>query len=433
MNKPKTRVFLRTFGCSTNLADNEAMAGCLAEAGFALADSAEDADVTIFNSCAVKGPTENRIIEALKRLPRNQKVIVAGCLPLINFDRLMREVRFDAAVGPAAGRGIVGLVKRVVAGETVMELNGALAAKPGLDLPRVPASRVVSVVPVSYGCLGSCAYCCVVHARGHLRSYAVDEVVARVQRDLAAGAREFWVTSQDTACYGRDLGTNLAALLRALTALQGDFRVRLGMMTPNVLVPFLGELIEAFRSEKVYKFLHLPVQSGDDEVLKRMRRFYTVETFRQIVAAFREAFPRLTLSTDVICGFPSETAEAFDNTIRLIGEVKPDVVNVSKFFARPNTAAAEMQDAFVERSEIKRRTTEMAKLAKQVALERNQEWLGWVGDVFVDEQGKVPGTWIGRNFAYKPVAVRSSETLLGKILRVRIVKAAFTHLVGEVE
>ncbi len=427
------RVFLRSFGCSANMADGEVLAGCLTQAGFTLTESEANADIVIYNSCAVKGPTENRIIDALKRVPRGRKIIVAGCLPLISFERLVREVRFDAVVGPAVGKEIVDVVKRVAEGEHVVALEDALAAKPELDLPRVQSNPVVSVVPVNYGCLGSCAYCCVVHARGYLRSYKISDVVERVKRDLAAGVKEFWVTSQDTACYGRDIGTNLAELLNALTQVEGNFRIRVGMMTPNIVASILPQVIEAFRSEKVYKFVHLPVQAGDDQVLKRMRRFYTADEFKAIVAKFRNALPQLTLSTDVICGFPSETAQAFENTLKLIGEVKPDVVNVSKFFARPKTAAAKMRSEFVERGEIKRRSTVAAQLAKQTAFERNQQWLGWAGEILVDEKGKVPGSWIGRNFAYKPVAVKSSADLLGKTLQVKVVKAFSTHLSATIE
>lgn len=426
-------VFVRSFGCSANLADGEVLAGCLAAAGYELVDSASEASVLVYNTCAVKGPTENRVIEVLKRAPQDKKVIVAGCLPLINFERLCREVRFDGAVGPATGDAIADVVKRVLSGERVVDLEAALNSKPALGLPRKRSNPVISVVPVNYGCLGACAYCCVVFARGHLRSYPVEEVVERVRKDLAAGAKEFWVTSQDTACYGRDLGTNLAALLKALGDVEGSFKVRIGMMTPNMVTDILDELIEAFKSDNVFKFLHLPVQSGDDGVLKRMRRFYSVRDFKQLVAEFKAAFPDVTLATDVICGFPGETREAFENTLKLIEEVKPDIVNVSKFFARPKTAAAEMQNAFVEFGEIKRRSTAAARLAKQIALEQNQRWVGWTGEIIVDEKGKVPGSWVGRNFAYKPVTVKNPEALLGKTLRVRVVKAFPTHLAGTIE
>jgi threonylcarbamoyladenosine tRNA methylthiotransferase CDKAL1 len=427
------RVFVKTYGCSANLADAEVLAGCLAKAGCELSDSASAADVVIYNTCAVKGPTENRMITALKRAPRGKKLIVAGCLSIINFERLCREVRFDGVVGPAAGEEIADVVRRVMEGKKVVALEAALTAKPTLKLPQLRSNPVISVVPVSYGCLGSCAYCCVAFARGKLRSYTINEVAERVQKDLAAGAKEFWVTSQDTACYGRDMGVNLATLLEVLGDLEGDFKVRIGMMTPNMVADILDELIEAFRNSKVFKFVHLPVQSGDDSVLKQMRRFYTVHEFKEVVDAFRDAFPKVTLATDVICGFPGETRDAFENTLKLIGKVKPDIVNVSKFFARPRTAAAEMHNAFVKPKEIKRRSSEAAKLVKRISLERNQRWIGWTGEVLMDEKGKVPGSWIGRNVAYKPITVKSSANLFGKTLHVKVVKAFSTHLAGTVE
>jgi MiaB-like tRNA modifying enzyme len=426
------RAFVKSFGCSASLADGEALAGCLAKAGFELTHSASAADVVIYNTCAVKGPTENRMIEVLKRAPQKKKLIVAGCLPLISFERLCQEVRFDGAVGPAAADGIVNVVKRVLKGEKVIKLEEALNAKPALSLPRLRSNPVISVLPVNYGCLGACAYCCVVFARGHLRSYTIEEVTEQVRRDLAAGAKEFWVTSQDTACYGRDIGTNLAALLNALSDVEGDFKVRVGMMTPNMVADILDNLIETFKNDKMFKFVHLPVQSGDDETLRRMQRFYAVRNFKEIVNAFRSAFPEITLATDVICGFPGEIPEDFENTLKLISEVKPDIVNVSKFFARPRTVAAEMRDEFVELAEIRRRSKAAATSAKKIAFERNQRWTGWTGEVLIDEKGKVPGTWVGRNFAYKPIAVKSFANLLGKNLNVRVVRAFSTYLAGAV-
>ncbi len=423
-------VFVKNYGCSANLADGEVLAGCLSKAGYAIVESASKADVLVYNTCAVKGPTENRIVDALKRAPKDKKVIVAGCLPLINFNRLQREVRFDGVVGPAAGNEIVAVVNHVMAGEKTVALEGALKAKPALTLPQLRANPVISVVPVSYGCLGSCAYCCVTSARGQLRSYAIEDIIARVQRDLATGAKEIWVTSQDTACYGRDIGTSLAELLKAITDVKGDFKIRVGMMTPNFAKDSLNTLVEAFRSNKVFKFVHLPVQSGDDAVLEGMNRLYTIQGFKKVVEAFRAAFPEITLATDVICGFPGETRPAFEKTLKLIRDVKPDVVNVSKFFARPGTVAAEMRDGVVEPVEIKLRSRKAAKIVKQVALEQNKHWVSWTGEVLVDERGKVFGSWIGRNFAYKPVLLENSTNLLGERLQVKIVKTFSTHLSG---
>jgi tRNA A37 methylthiotransferase MiaB len=171
----------------------------------------------------------------------------------------------------------------------------------------------------------------VVFARGHLRSYSIPEIVERIKRDLAMGVREFWLTSQDTACYGRDIGTNLAELLRALCTIEGDFKIRVGMMTPNMALNVLENLIQAFKSDKIFKFVHLPLQSGDDRILKNMLRFYSVADFKKIVGAFRESFPEITLATDVICGFPGESEEAFQKTMDLIEKVKPTLLMFQNF------------------------------------------------------------------------------------------------------
>ena len=414
------------------MADGAVLEGCLARAGYRQAGSISSADVIVMNTCAVKGPTENRMIEILKRVPRRKKLIVTGCLPLVNLERLQKEVPFSAVVGPAAGEKIVEIVKRVSNDETVIAIEKNADDLPNLNLPRVQMSPVTGIVPVNYGCLGSCAYCCVVFARGRLRSYNVQDIVRRVTVDLDSGLKEFWITSQDTGCYGRDKGTNLAALLRAVCDIDENFRVRVGMMTPNSVLDMLEELVEAFQDERIFKFIHLPVQCGEDEVLKRMRRFYRVSDFKKAVQAFRTNFPGITLATDVICGFPGETEEDFQRTLSLIEEVKPDIVNVSKFFARPKTAATRMCKDSVPLSEIKVRSIEASRLAKRLSFERNQGWVDWTGEILVDEVGKVPGSWVGRNFAYKPVVVKSTSKLIGKFINVKIVEAFPTYLQGTI-
>jgi tRNA A37 methylthiotransferase MiaB len=163
-----------------------------------------------------------------------------------------------------------------------------------------------------------------------------------------------------------------------------------------------------------------------------MHRHYSVEDFKKIVKAFRTGLPDITLSTDVICGFPGESDEAFKRTLQVVEEVSPDIVNVSKFFARPRTAAAEMSRDFVPFQEIKGRSSAAAALAKKVSLENNRQWIGWTGEIVIDEVGKVSGSWIGRNFTYKPIAVKSRKRLLGKVMQVKVVRAFQTHLEGEI-
>ena len=262
-------------------------------------------------------------------------------------------------------------------------------------------------------------------ARGKLRSNSLEKIVYRVKQDLNSGAKEFWLTSQDTACYGKDKNTNLATLLKKVAEVEGNFFVRVGMMNPNHVLSILDELVDVYNSDKIFKFLHLPVQSGDNKVLGLMNRKYSVEEFQTVVEAFREKFPQLTLATDVICGFPGETKQAFENTKQLISKIRPDVVNVSKFFARPNTPAEKL--APIAAKELNRRSKEMSLLARQVSFDRNKKWVGWMGRVLVDEKGK-KGSWMGRNFGYKTVVIKTDENLLGQFIQVKVVKAFSTYI-----
>jgi len=430
----RCRVFLQSFGCSSNVADGEFMAGCLAEAGFELVRSAREANVVIYNTCAVKTPTENRAVEILKRAGqmRDKRLVITGCLPLINPKRLEDEVQFDAALGPSCGSSIVDVVQKAVTGQSQILLKPKHEAKSSLLLPRLAANPVIGIVPVAQGCLGACSYCCVVFARGRLRSHSIQDIVKRVEADLDAGVREIWLTGQDMASYGRDIGVDLADLLRVVCSLERGFSVRVGMMTPNLVLDMLPDLVEAFRNEHMFKFVHLPIQSGDDQVLKRMNRLYTTEEFTLIVEAFRNALPSMTLATDVICGFPGETDEAFERTLRLIENTKPDVVNISKFFSRPRTAAEAMSHKVPPQS-VTARSRRMANLVQRISHEKNKAWINWQGQVLVDECGKQPGTFIGRNFAYKPIVIKSSdERLLGKFVNVRVAKAFQTYLEAEI-
>lgn len=426
----ENKIFIKNYGCSANIADGEVIAGCLKQAGYTLTASETEANLIIFNTCAVKGPTENKIIAEIKQVPKHKKIVITGCLPSINFNRLSREVHFDGSIGPAIGDKIVDVVEKVLAGQKVTE-HGTGKEKPNLNLPKQRTNPIISIVPINYGCLGSCSYCCVKNARGHLRSYSIKEIVDRIHFDFNSGAKEFWITSQDTASYGRDLQINLANLLVALDKITGDFKIRVGMMTPNLIADIQENLIAAFGSDKIFKFLHLPVQSGDNTVLKNMNRFYTTQEFKEIVEIFRDEFPDLTLATDVIVGFPSETEQAFQNTMDLLKTIKPDVINVSKFFARPKTAAWDIKDGIVNKEEIKQRSIVTSELAKKLSSERNKRWIGWTGKILVDEKGKVSETWIGRNFAYKPIIVNSRENLLGKIVTVEISETFGTYLKGE--
>ena len=423
-------VYAENYGCAANRFDFEIMLGLLKAEGYQLSGDPANTDVILVNTCGVKKPTEDRIIERLRGLCRlNKPLIICGCLPRINPEAIRKVAPdFAAMLDPRSVDRIVDAVRYARNGEKNKIFLSDFPS-PKLEQPMLRLSRVIEIIAISEGCLGDCAYCCVRFARGKLYSFPLDSIVKKVKRAVSEGIKEIWLTSQDSGAYGIDINTNLAKLLNKCSKIPGNFMMRVGMMNPNHALRILPELIESFKNEKVFNFLHLPLQSGDNEVLKKMNRRYAVEEFKRVVEAFRKKIPDLTLSTDVICGFPGEDSEAFENTINLLKEVKPDIVNISRFFPRPGTPAEKMEQLDVKL--IKSRSRRLSEIARGISLERNKRWVGWEGEILIDEKGK-GYSWIGRNFAYKPIVVKSRENLIGRFLKVKVVKAFSTYLEADI-
>lgn len=414
------KVYIETYGCSANVNDSEIMAGLLGKSGHSVV-AEEDAEAIIVNTCTVKGPTEAKIRSRIRVLrDSGKKLVIAGCMAEAQTD-LVKGLVPEAAI---IGTHRIGEIVDVVEGRTNLAVGGSGVDK--ASLPRLSFNSVVSIIQVNDGCLGSCSFCITKLARGNTFSYPMGTIRNAVQDAVQNGCREIWLTSQDTGTYGLDRRTSLPQLLQEVCSVEGDFFVRVGMMNPTLANNLLQPLIAAFKNKKIFKFLHIPLQSGSNSVLAAMKRGYKVETFRKIVDEFRKQLPQITIATDIICGFPTETEEDFEQTMSIIREFQPDVVNVSRFWPRQGTAAAAMKklpDAIVME-----RSRRLHTIAKNIALERNRRWLGWKGRVIVDEKGKAPGTFVGRNFAYKPVVIRSSRNLLGRIPQVKVTGAAVTHL-----
>jgi len=423
-------VYAENYGCAANKFDLEVMLGLLKREGYRLSSDPANADVILVNTCGVKKPTEDRIIQRLHRLSQlNKPLIICGCLPRISPEAIRKAApNFAVMLDPRSVDRIADAVKYAQnGGKNKVFFSNASPSK--LEHPMLRLSKVIEIIAISEGCLGDCTYCCVRFARGKLYSFPQEEIVKKIKRVVSEGVKEIWLTSQDSGAYGIDINTNLAKLLGECSEIPGKFMIRVGMMNPNNALRILPELINSFKKEKIFNFLHLPIQSGDNEILKRMNRRYTVEEFKRTVEEFRREIPDLTLSTDIICGFPGEGPEAFENTISLLKEVKPDIVNISRFFPRPGTPAEKMKQLDVRL--IKNRSRRISEIAKEISLERNKRWLGWEGEILIDEKGR-DHSWIGRNFAYKPIVVKSRENLIGKFLEVKIVKAFSTYLEADI-
>ena len=413
-----------TAGCSQNFADTEQMAGLLKQAQFEPVETVEEADIIIFNTCTVKGPTETAFYHKLEEITREHPykiIVVAGCIAQSDAEKLKKY----SLVGTKQIHNIVEVVEEALNDNIVKRLE--TGEMPPLNLPLIRKNPVVEIIPISRGCLGACSFCKTKSARGNLQSYPIEEIVSRARKAVNEGIKEIWLTSQDTGCYGYDLKTNLADLLKELVKIQGEFRIRVGMMNPDYLTEMQDELMELFKHQKIFKFLHLPVQSGNDEVLKNMNRNYTVKEFKKQIEAFRKIIPDINIMTDIIVGFPGETEDQYWDTLTLVRELSPDSVNISKFWARPKTKAAEMEQLPWE--VIKHRSKVLTDIFHNISQLQNEKWADWTGSVLIDEKGG-NNQWIGRNDFYKQVILDGNFSL-GERLNVKIVKSGIFDLKGD--
>lgn len=414
-------IYVKSFGCSANIAEGEMINGVLKEANHEVVQNPEEAEVLVLNICTVKGDEHalKEISETTKTYPQ-RKLVITGCIPKLLVPKLNSHFPGASLLSTHQLRQIGTAVEETIA-DTPVNILG-WTEEPKLNLPRIRKNPVVGIINISSGCDSFCTFCSVKQVKGKHVSYPKEMIVNEVRQAVKEGCKELWLTGQDTSCYGTDTGMDLPTLLKEITQVEGDFFVRLGMGNPKHVRNYTKELIGAYKNKKMFKFLHAPVQSGDEDVLKSMKREHTAEDFRKIVEEFRKEFPQITISTDIIAGFPGETEEQFQNTVKLLKETKPDVINISRFAARPGTLAAKMENQLHGR-QIKERSRELTQVYHEVALEKNKEWIGWQGKVVIDEHGQNQ-TSVGRNYAYKPVVVKGNYEL-GKEIEVKIKSA--TH------
>ncbi|MEM4714150.1 MAG: tRNA (N(6)-L-threonylcarbamoyladenosine(37)-C(2))-methylthiotransferase [Candidatus Nanoarchaeia archaeon] len=420
------KIAIQTWGCSANQNDTEILAGILSKAGYKLT-SLEDADLIILNTCIVKHRVQIDELNAIKYyLNKNKKILVTGCMAQAKtFRKYLNNLPI---LGLYDQKNIVEIVKKIELGQKPIKISKKPVEK--TNLPKLRKNPIVEICQISTGCLSSCTYCATKLAKGNLFSYAPEAILTQIECALKDGCKEIWLTSQDCGAYGLDKNTNIAELLEMVCNIQGDFLIRLGMANPQWLYKFKKELLEVYENSKIFKFLHIPVQSGSDKVLKEMHRGYTIKQFKNVISAFRKKFPKITISTDIICGYPTETEKDWEKTLNLINWLKPDVINISQFWPRPGTLAEKLKElpSYVKKT----RSRKLTNLYHKIALEKNMTWLNWKGEVLIDEIGQ-KGGFVGRNFAYKPVVFKTSKRLkLGQVVKAKVISATKNHLVGEI-
>ena len=417
---------IETYGCTLNQADSDMIEGILRQEGVQTErgtySEEMNADYVIINTCTVKKPTEQKILDRIQKMNgKGARLIVTGCMASANPDRI-REAAPKARI--ISINNMPEMLPKMLNGNT-----GTIA----LAYKRIDRSKfiytptgVIARIPISDGCLSSCSFCETKFARGPLNSFSEELILRAVSNAVSNGAKEIELASQDTGAYGADKKTDIAYLVSKAADINGNFRIRIGMLNPEHLHKYLDRLIECYKSDKVYKFLHLPVQSGSDSVLKDMKRNYSAEEFRAYVREIREKIPGISIATDMIVGYPTETEEDFEMSINMLNDVRPAITNVSKFWERPNATAK--RSGRLSNATIKERSIRMARLAKAIQYEDLSMAIGTTEKVCVTESNQRSN--IARDSFYRNIALKDKEEL-GSEINVRITGNSSVCLLAE--
>ncbi len=424
LTKPKPKVWIEAYGCSASMADSEMIGGILNEAGYEIAAKRSESAVNLIVTCSVKDTTEHKMMSRIRTMVKSGKpLVVAGCLPKADKAKIESASSTASLIGPNSINKAPDAVRSALSGDRLVALKDSQLDK--INIPRVRLNSVISIVEIANGCMSECTFCQTKIAKGWLRSYRIGDIVRQIRSDIKSGCKEVWLSSTDNGCYGRDIDSNLVDLLQACCTIEGDFKIRVGMMNPMYVPTILDKMVRLFyENDKLFKFLHIPVQSGSDRVLRKMKRGHTSKIFIDIVQAFRDKIPEMTISTDIIVGFPSETEDDFKQTINLLEKSEPDIVNISRYAARPKTEASGWKEMKVSSEVSKERSECLHNLTRRIAKKRNSAWREWQGEIVIDEIGKVVQ---GRNYAYKPVVITPStadsvdrQILLGDVVSAKI-------------
>lgn len=430
------RIYLESFGCSASQASAEVMKALVRKLGHELLglDTAHQAEVYICNSCTVKYTTEQKILHKIRSLgEKNVEVIVSGCMPEVQLEDVLHANPEAHILGVNAVSSLGDLLfsieqrnKQGIFREDHLEIY---TREPSgfLNVPRERFNSNIHICQISQGCNFACSYCVVKYARGKLYSFPPNEIVKDIRTAVADGCKEIWLTSQDDSQYGMDTGFKLPELLRMISKIPGDFRIRVGMMNPLSVQPILDDVVDAFDSEKIFKFLHLPIQSASHSVLKKMNRMHQMDTVEMIIEKFRSRFSDLSLFTDVIVGFCSETDEDFKETVEWVRKYRPEKVNISRYSPRKHTKAFSFRN-LDSRISIQR-SHYLHKVCEEIKIESKQGIIGWKGKAFASKYTEM-GDILTRTDSYRPVIISGSDLRPGQCANVEIVASKPGYFLG---
>jgi len=417
--------FIKTFGCQMNFYDSSLYEDYLLENGFKKAENIEDASILLVNTCAVREKSVSKVISFLGQVKKlntnNNRLIVylLGCMSPIYADILKRDGLIDIAIGPLNSNSIPYEFKRLIS-----QIEGFSEKVKKIENKNF--SRSITVI---YGCNYFCSYCIVPYVRGKERSVPFDEVINRIKLYSENGAREITLLGQNVDHYGFDLpnSVNFSTLLNEVAKINKIEKIDFITSHPK---DFNIEIINIMKeSNKIYRHFHLPIQSGDDRILKLMNRNYSVYEYLKLIDKIRDSFPLASITTDIIVGFPSEDEPSFLNTIELVKKVKFDKIYLATYSKRPMTKASKI-DSEVDPCEKKRRLNHLLSLEREISIDQSKRFIGTEEDVFLTTKLS-KNKYLGKNLEEREVLLSSiNELQTGDIVKVKVTECDRTRLIG---
>jgi len=434
------KAFIETYGCQQNVSDSEIISGMLVAMGYSITNDKEEADFIIYNTCAVRENAELKVygnLGALKHLKnRKPDVILAVCGCMMQQESVKEQIRkkykhIDIVFGTHSLYRFPEILSRVITENTrvmdVVESEGAIAE----ELPVNKADGPCAWVSVMYGCNNFCSYCIVPYVRGRERSRDKENILSEVREAAQRGCKEITLLGQNVNSYGNDLDEDIdfSDLLSMVCRVDGIERVRFMTSHPKDLSDKLIDTMA--REPKVCKQLHLPIQAGNNRVLKTMNRRYTRESYMEKMRKIKEKMPDITLTTDIIVGFPGETTEEFEDTIEVLKEVRYDTIFSFIYSRRPGTPASQMEDVITP-EEKKRNFDRMLEVQDKISKEKNLALEGKIMRVLVEGKSKNNDEFLaGKTEGGKTVNFKGDDSLIGQFADVEITDAKTWSLMGK--
>ena len=400
-------IWFEGYGCTANQGETIEMRDHANQLGHEIAPNSDLAETVVLGTCTVIESTQNKMERRISELmDQGKKVIVSGCMATADAKILGSKFPNAPLVSPGDIDGLGDLIGR------------------GGCKPEKLESPLATILPISSGCLGRCTYCATLRARGRVTSRSINDIFFKAQYAIDSGSKELLLTSQDNGAFGADSDTSLELLLSELSHLDGDFRLRVGMLNPMLVAGRSDAMAKAWGDSRTYKFMHLPIQSGSQKILDSMLRDHTLEDFWEVVETFRKYYPEMMIITDIITGFPGETDDDHQQTIDLLNRLLPDLVNLTRFSPRRGTPAAAYKK--VNSNTIKSRSRELTELRKKLGAKSFKRFVGRKTTVLAVENQKL-GSTLCRDDNYRPIIIKENLPL-GEFYDVVITESSWAYL-----